>query len=134
MKKILSFITAVLIIFTSFSFIFMPVYAVGNGRQTEISSAKDLISLAEKCRFDSYSINLTVTLKNDIDLKNSEFEYIPYFSGTLNGNGHTIKNFSLEKNGSQMGFIRCTSVSAKIKNLNISGKVIKGDRRHCRKQ
>ncbi len=120
MKKILSFITAIFVVFTSFSY--MPVSAVG--RHTEISSAKDLISLAEKCRLDSYSINLTVTLKNDIDLKNSEFEYIPYFSGTFDGNGHTIKNFRLEKNGSQMGFIRCTSVSAKIKNLNISGKVI----------
>lgn len=120
MKKIISFITAILVVFTSFSCI--PVYAAG--RQTEISSAKDLISLAEKCRLDSYSLNLTVTLKNDIDLKNSEFEYIPYFSGTFDGKGYAIKNFSLEKSGSQMGFIRCTSVSAKIKNLNINGKVI----------
>ena len=119
MKKTFSLITAILIIFTSFSF--TPVSALG--AHIEISSAKDLILLAEKCRLDSYSLNLTVTFKNDIDLKNSEFEYIPYFSGTLDGNGYTVKNFRLEKNGSQMGFIRCTSVSAKIKNLNISGKV-----------
>ena len=119
MKKIISVLTVFFIIFTSVSV--LPVHAYG--RQIEISSAKDLISLAEKCKLDSYSIDLTVILKNDIDLKNSDFEYIPYFSGTLDGKGYTVKNFRLSKSGSQMGFIRCTSVSARIKNLTVSGKV-----------
>ncbi len=119
MKKIISVLTAFFIIFTSVSV--LPVHTYG--RQIEISSAKDLISLAEKCKLDSYSIDLTVILKNDIDLKDSDFEYIPYFSGTLDGKGYTVKNFRLSKSGSQMGFIRCTSVSARIKNLTVSGKV-----------
>ena len=119
MKKPIAVITAILILLSTV--FVMPVSAAGS--QMEIGSAKDLLALAEQCRLDSYSQDLTVILVNDIDLKNSGFESIPYFSGTFDGKGHTIKNVHLSKSGSDWGFIRRTAASAIIRNLTVSGSV-----------
>ncbi len=88
-----------------------------------IESADDLMALARSCMLDSYSRQLMVILKNDIDLKNSGFKNIPCFCGSFNGGGFTIKNYSFSSDGSDMGFFRLISDTATIYDLNIKGNV-----------
>ena len=86
-----------------------------------ISTAKQLENLAQQCSYDSFSEGIIVELANDIDLSKSSFKGIPYFCGTFDGCGHTIKRLNLEQDGSDIGFFRYTSKNAKIKNVIIEG-------------
>ena len=51
-------------------------------REITISTRKDFLRFAEKCRLDSYSQGLKVSLKADLDLEGAEFEGIPIFCGS----------------------------------------------------
>ena len=52
------------------------------GRTERIRTSAELVSLAEKCTFDGYSMGLDVELEGDIDLGGVNFTGIPYFCGT----------------------------------------------------
>ena len=91
-----------------------------------ISDPEDLEQLARKCSFDSYSKGLTVELANDIDLGTSSFSGIPYFCGTFDGCGHTIRHLNLSGDGSNVGFFRYTSREARVKNIIIEGSAAPG--------
>ncbi|MDO5294025.1 MAG: hypothetical protein Q4F05_14895 [bacterium] len=69
-------------------------------------------------------------LMNDIDLstdrKTKEWKPIPLFSGTIDGNGHTIKKLKVNQPGSSSGFISAgtniTVKNIKFVEVNISGR------------
>ena len=86
-----------------------------------ISTVDDFLSFAESCRLDSYSKNLNVVLEADLDLSQTEFECIPIFYGTFNGNNHRIKGFTLNDDGSTKGLFRYIGTDALIKNLIVEG-------------
>ena len=60
----------------------------------------------------------TINLANDIDLKNENWSPISGFSGTFNGNGHTISNLKIKENAQKgnIGFFSYVN-EAKISNL-----------------
>ena len=58
-----------------------------------LSSADDLSQLAKNCRLDSWSQNRTVVLEADIDLSGVDFNGIPSFGGTWEGQNHAITGF-----------------------------------------
>lgn len=74
---------------------------------TEISSVEQLQNIQE---------NGNYILKNDIDFNGMSFDPITKFSGTLNGNGHTIKNVNLSEVDGDLAFFLETN-GAKILNL-----------------
>ena len=86
-----------------------------------ISDAEQLEKLAQQCSFDCFSLGISVELANDIDLGKSSFSGIPYFCGTFDGCGHTIKHLNLMQEGSDIGFFRYTSKDARITNVIIEG-------------
>lgn len=88
-----------------------------------IQSAEDLHTFARQCRLDSYSMGLTVRLEADIDLSGSDFSGIPIFCGTFDGNGHTIRGFSLDASGSQQGLFRYLTQTAVVRGLHLEGSV-----------
>ena len=95
----------------------LPVRAQEEGEkeyETELSitSARDFLRFAEKCRLDSYSEELKVTLRADLDLEGAEFEGVPIFSGIFDGNGHTIRGFQITADGSAKGLFRYLTQSA----------------------
>ena len=55
-----------------------------------IKTAEDLAELSRNCTLDTWSQGKTVILENDLDLHGIDFTPIPTFSGTFQGNGHTI--------------------------------------------
>ena len=71
-----------------------------------LSSADDLIQLAKNCRLDSWSQNRTVVLEADIDLSGVDFNGIPSFGGTWEGQNHAITGLSLSQDGSVQGLFR----------------------------
>ena len=63
-----------------------------------IKTAGDLMELSRNCTLDTWSQGKTVILKNDLDLHGVDFTPIPTFSGTFQGNGHTISGLTLTGN------------------------------------
>ena len=96
-----------------------------------ISNTEEFLSFAQSCRLDSYSMDLTVSLEADIDLKNTDFAGIPIFCGTFLGNGHTISGLDISGNGSQQGLFRYLTQTAVVKDLNVSGSVKPQGSRSC---
>ena len=113
----------------------LPVYAneaeVAEGEAIvttlKISSKEDLLEFAEKCRMDTYSLNLYVILEKDIDLTECDFSGIPIFSGTFDGNGHKITGLSITTDSSMQGLFRCLTATAVVQSLLINGSLQPGD-------
>ena len=97
--------------------------AAEEGTTLRIFRRQQFLELAENCRLDSYSQNLSVVLMADIDLTGVDFAGIPIFCGNFDGNGHTISGLSITQDGSNMGLFRYVGDSALIQNLTVSGEV-----------
>ena len=98
-------------------------------REITISTRKDFLRFAEKCRLDSYSQGLKVSLKADLDLEGAEFEGIPIFCGSFEGNGHTIRGFCVTSDGSGKGLFRYLTASAQVRELNVQAQIHPGGTR-----
>lgn len=94
-----------------------------------ISTVQRFLSFAEKCRLDSYSRNLVVSLETDLDLTDVEFQGIPIFCGTFEGNGHTISGLRLSGDGSAQGLFRHLTETALVRDLKVQGDVVPGGSR-----
>ncbi len=90
----------------------------------EISTAEELIALAEACRLDVYSLGKIVELKANVDLSGYDFSGIPYFNGVFNGNGYTISGLSITEKGSQVGLFRYIGELGIVSNLKVMGIVM----------
>lgn len=88
-----------------------------------VSNLDSFLALAEKCRLDSFSQNLRVVLRTDLDLNGTKFNGIPIFSGTFEGNGHTIKGLRITAEGSQQGLFRNLTETAVVQDLKVIGTV-----------
>ena len=88
-----------------------------------ISNTADFLAFAKNCRLDSYSQNLIVYLTADIDLADTGFEGIPIFCGILEGGGHTISGLDISVHGSEQGLFRRLTLTAVVRDLNVSGQV-----------
>ena len=93
------------------------------GDTVHLRTAQDLVTLSQNCSLDSWSVGKTVYLDADIDLTGSDFQPIPIFCGTFDGQGHTISGFSLTGSGSQRGFFRYVQTGATIQDLTVQGSV-----------
>ena len=103
----------------------LPVWA--EGEETEkmpisINSVDDLLQLVKDCRLDSWSEGRTVDLNADLDLTGVDFAGIPSFSGTFDGNHHTISGLSLVDDGSVTGFFRYVQAGGVVHDLTVRGR------------
>ena len=78
------------------------------GDQTEyeiipISTAQDLLDLADQCHEDSWSVNKIAELQNDINLTGFSFTSIPIWNGIFRGNGGLGDDRCLPQRGEQHG-------------------------------
>lgn len=121
MRKVLCMALCVLL---CLSLLTIPVLA--EGETLSIGTAEELLSFAENCRLDSYSKDLTVLLTADIDLTGKDFQGIPVFYGSFDGDGHTVSGVNITAQGSNMGFFRYLAESASVSELHISGTVSPG--------
>lgn len=84
-------------------------WSMGVDDSNSIKTADDLRKLSNS--------NGVFQLKNDIDLAGKDWTPITGFSGTLLGNGYSIKNLTIHTSGSNVGLF--DSVSGSISNLKL---------------
>ena len=101
----------------------------------QISTKEDLLKLAELVNNGKSSTGKTFYLGADIDLEGETFTPIGnrsannsyLFKGTFDGNGHVIKNLSINNSNRQyQGLFGCISANAIVKNLGIENANVKG--------
>lgn len=88
-----------------------------------IKDIEDLQQLAENCISDTWSVDKTVILQNDIDLTGIAFEPIPTFAGIFDGNGYAIVGLDVTESVAPAGLFGTLQESGVIRNLNVSGTV-----------
>ena len=106
-----------------------PYMAAPEDDSIYISTAEDLIEISKNCAYDKWSEGKTIVLSNDISLKDVEFEQIPYFAGTFDGQGYTIFDYEIDQKLYPAGLFGVVKQGAVIKNLKVTGSVIpEGDK------
>ena len=88
-----------------------------------IKTAEDLAELSRNCTLDTWSQGKTVILENDLDLHGIDFTPIPTFSGTFQGNGHTISGLTLTGSGNVRGLFRYIQNGATVQDLTVTGTI-----------
>ena len=61
-----------------------------------ISTAEELVQLSKNCSLDSWSQGKTIRLEKDISLSGVDYQPIPTFGGTFEGQGHTISGLNMK--------------------------------------
>lgn len=84
-----------------------------------LSSAEDIVTLAENCVDDAWSVDKVVVLKNDIDMSGVDFTGIPTFGGIFIGQGYIISGLDMEQDMTVMGFFRYLQKSAVVDNVRL---------------
>lgn len=86
-----------------------------------LNSADDFIGFLKGCTSDEYSRGRTFVINNDIDMSGKEFTGGGIFCGILMGNGHTIKNVSMDFREANGGLFSNVGGEGQVRDLNISG-------------
>jgi len=89
----------------------------------EINTADKFLEYVEEWQYDAASLAGIYKLTADIDLTGKNFNGVPYFRGTLNGDGHTIKGVNINAEGTDIGFFRYVGNEAIVMDLKIEGSV-----------
>jgi hypothetical protein len=94
----------------------------------EIDSAEELYAVRGDVEgYDDWSLDDNYKLTADIDL--SDYDWDPIgssgdsFTGSLNGDGHTISNLSVSKTSSALGLFGSISPEGYVEDLTIEGSV-----------
>lgn len=104
-----------------------------NGPETEqekeqqvvlLRTAADIQNLSKYSTVDSYSRDKIYRLENDIDFQGKPFPSIAVFSGTFDGGGHKLINFTINEAGSDIGLFRFVEATGRICNLGVSGNIV----------
>ena len=98
-------------------------FVYGQTDVVTIASLEDFLAFAENCRLDSFSAGKTFQLIVDLDLADVEFDGVPIFCGTFEGNGHTISGLNISSHGSTKGLFRYVEATATIRDLRVKGTV-----------
>lgn len=91
----------------------------------KINSAADLAGFAASVKAGNKYANQVIRLEADINLDGKLWESVSNFSGTFDGNGHTIYNLYVDHEGNSAGMFG-SCVSATFKNITIDGAYVKG--------
>ncbi len=122
MKRLLALLLALFVLLA-----LMPgaVFAE-DGEIVTVATPEELRRLAENCVLDTWSAGRKVLLTGDIDLEEAEFTPIPLFSGTFDGQGHSIRGLSVTADASAVGLFRQILPGAVVENLQVSGQLLPG--------
>ena len=105
----------------------VSLYSGGEGTEAnpyQISSAEELVYLSGQTNEGKTLENTYFKLTDDIDLDGIEYTRMAQFSGTLDGDGHTIRNMHLEyKGANHLALIAV--LTGTVRNLHVEGVVKK---------
>ena len=118
---------SVVLLFTIITSIFLstlaPLVSYAEEETIYISNKAELMEFAKSCSLDSWSRGKSFVLSADISLDGEAFKPIPSFSGTFDGQGHTISGLNIDGAYSPAGLFSEVCLGATIKNLTVIGAV-----------
>lgn len=88
-----------------------------------ISSALDFLEFAQNSALDTWSQGKRVVLAKSISLDGLEFDGVPTFGGTFDGNGYTIYCLKIDQAVAPAGLFGELQQGGVIKNLTVEGTV-----------
>ena len=93
-----------------------------------VTVSADAIGISDAAGLAAISSSGSYALTKDIDLGGAEWTPISTFSGTLNGNGHTISNFKIDAvtNGIERAGLFGTLTGATVTDLKFSNVTVTG--------
>lgn len=119
-RSIISFLMAC-VLFASFA---SPVFAVEQERIVSIDSTQEFLEFAKNCTLDTWSQGKEFRLTSDLDLRGTDFVSVPTFGGLFDGQGHTIKGWSVSHSVSNVGVFGIVQPGAVVKNLQVTGSIV----------
>ncbi len=122
---------SICIILGLFVQLFLPTVALASEEIIYIGSSEELQEFAKKCSYDAFSINKSVILTADISLEGIDFEPIATFSGSFDGQEHTISGLDLSGAYSPAGLFSTLGKDAAIKDLTVKGVVSPSGDKGC---
>ena len=99
------------------------------GKTYHISTIADLQKLVSLSSQASKTKNVNFVLDNDIDMSSvSNFTGIDQFDGIFYGNGHVIKNvtINISKAGEDVGFFHCIGFKGEVQDLGLENVTVSG--------
>lgn len=90
-----------------------------------IRGEADLRDFSKNCSLDTWSFDKTFVLDADIVLSEDMADYlpIPVFSGTFDGNGHTISVYTVTESVSRAGLFGTVTEKGTVKNVKVVGQI-----------
>ncbi len=122
-NKIVALSVSVCILISLIIPLALPMVSYANEETIYINNADEFIEIAKKCSYDAWSIGKTIALGADISLEGIDFEPVPSFSGTFDGNGHTISGIDLNGAYSPAGLFSTLEKDGVITNLKVEGAI-----------
>lgn len=96
----------------------------------EINSEEDWMEFANNCRLDGWSVNRKVLLNKDINLSSAickDFKGVSSFSGTFEGNNHSISGVVLSDGTEAIALFRYLEQEGVIRQLKVHGTISSED-------
>lgn len=134
MKNKSKILRIIFTLFLCFSFIIqtaLPVLALADDGAVYIGNAEELMEFAENCATDSWSRGKSVKLTADISLEGIEFSPIPSFSGSFDGNGHTVSGLEITGAFAPSGLFALVEEGGSVVNLTVEGCVLPEGDKSC---
>ncbi len=126
-NKILIYFTMLIVFLCVSNFQIALADQIQDTKKLELYDYDDLKLFAENCVYDGYSKGLTVILMEDIDLSGTNFEGIPIFRGTFDGNDNSIKGLNINNQKDFQGFFRYLTTESVVKDLEVIGDINLGN-------
>ena len=88
-----------------------------------IRDITDLRSFARQCEYDADTAGKLVVLDADIDMGGQQWQPMPVFSGTFDGQGHKITGVTVTPTSAPAGLFAKLSEGATVRNLKLEGEI-----------
>lgn len=98
----------------------IPVMAnTGSTDTIDVYTADDIMQMSKDLTKDTDSYGKIYRLQNNIDMSGLDFQGIPVFAGTFDGNGYQITGIVMEGDFSERAFIRLLTENGILKNVGL---------------
>lgn len=101
----------------------LPIVSYADNSIIYIDTADEFIEFSKNCSFDAWSKDKNFVLTADISLEGEVFAPIPSFSGTFDGNGHTISGINIYGAYSPAGLFAVLLEGGIVRNLKVKATI-----------
>ena len=120
-NKIISAILTLCLTLSLSAGLLTPIISYAADDTVYIKTAEEFIEFSKNCSLDSWSKGKSFALGADISLEGVDFQPIPFFSGSFDGQGHKINGIDIHGSFAPAGLFSILSTEGVVKNLTVEG-------------